>query len=366
MPKSQKPRKALKADVHKPLVGSQSKAKFNRFCNLLPEHLSAFDLTKLMRVNRLIHPEAELSIYVDDVISCQGIEVEHVCYDDLPPMEKVWNTPINNFAMIQRFHIHINLGAFPISKNTSRRCNSVRLIAAIMLKAGNNVQSLIVSVYLKYPREGSAEHARLVLEPLRCLHAIKVVFKCIGMVFPWKDIDVSDDTFLQQLRHDITSSDPTWGFVVYRTVYTEKSDTEWDSFNTKLRQYVLCGLGSDDPESWDGKDRYQFTIREDRKLFHNASYSTLREHFRSNKDDNDEFQSRDVFLVFDEEVFQVVLKANPNEQADIDMDFPWVKAATATYEQDTANGTKMAEVIKVGTVSLWEYFESLEDRNFCE
>jgi hypothetical protein len=166
-------------------------------------------------------------------------------------------------------------------------------------------------------------------------------------------------------------NEPEWGFVVYRTTYSNGSNSHWDDFKEKLEKYIRDGVegmfGDPNTEEWKRPD---LQIREDRILFNNTTLGALREHFTENQDENDPFQWHNVFLLFDEEVFQAVQDAESDveEQLDKDLDFPWVKAVNALYDEDDHESDEPdePELIKVAVNCLHAFYLQLRDGEFSE
>jgi hypothetical protein len=68
----------------------------------------------------------------------------------------------------------------------------------------------------------------------------------------------------------------TWGFVIYRTTYT--NDYEWAEFLRRLRSRMEHTF--DDYNGRDILDLFTLTVIEDRQLLEGASTATVRDHFR--------------------------------------------------------------------------------------
>ncbi|KAF2403130.1 hypothetical protein EJ06DRAFT_580304 [Trichodelitschia bisporula] len=76
----------------------------------------------------------------------------------------------------------------------------------------------------------------------------------------------------------------TWGFVIYRTVYTERSDEIWPAAMDRLNDLVRSGFDKHNEEAdqqnrdfaW---DQFQTIIMEGRDVFDKADYDELARHF---------------------------------------------------------------------------------------
>ena len=105
-----------------------------------------------------------------------------------------------------------------------------------------------------------------------------------------------------------------WGFVIYRGVYTEASNTTWPVALERIHDYARQGLGGylrryQDPEEL--RSQYKSTILEDPSIFDGATIDQLRNHFR------DWFKTMgpkgiycsNTFIVVDEECLNSILAA---------------------------------------------------------
>jgi hypothetical protein len=175
--------------------------------------------------------------------------------------------------------------------------------------------------------------------------------------------------------------DPEWGFVVYRTIYTEESDKVWDTTMDRLLKWLrfsersFCQYQEDETSAPLG-----VILRQDQALFENASIDFLRRHFnqyeldypadpeRDNSDRHQPIEWREVLLVIDNDVLQGLLNSlEPEEQSEQDLRFPWILAIDPAYipgENWRHNKNPQPGELKIATMGLYEWFEVLEARTF--
>jgi hypothetical protein len=125
-------------------------------------------------------------------------------------------------------------------------------------------------------------------------------------------------------KHDRSG---TWGWIIYRTVYTPESHEHWEEFKKHLDDLILSdfeGFHCDaDPGSLNvGRENYCNYILEDEQRFKNASPEDLEVHFQQFTAETPDID-RDsrysatwkAFLIVDEKAFNCVLSAPVQKKA---------------------------------------------------
>lgn len=131
----------------------------------------------------------------------------------------------------------------------------------------------------------------------------------------------------------------TWGYRVYRTVYTPEFDTAFPIVVERLRTIVEKSVRDSHPYS-DTQARLEmeeglqfvFTVLQDKELFNNASIAQLRAHFRSDPDTSPLLFRSSLFLVIDEEVIRTM----PTLLTE-DTFSPWVRMVDSTFDPEAAS-----------------------------
>ncbi|KAL5316366.1 hypothetical protein ACEPPN_015411 [Leptodophora sp. 'Broadleaf-Isolate-01'] len=177
------------------------------------------------------------------------------------------------------------------------------------------------------------------------------------------------------LRTNINSRHPTWGYTIYRTVYTAESEEAWPSIVTKINEYIRHDIfreieshkkyyeithGPLDPspneQVW---ELHKPTIVSDPALYDGATFEDIRRHWRADVEGrgfavNDSFTGNNVCLVVDEEVFEMVRDApSPAELGRTGK--PWIRAVDGAWEADDADEGYLG-VWRVNLDSLWFFW----------
>ncbi len=182
------------------------------------------------------------------------------------------------------------------------------------------------------------------------------------------------------LRNWVVSPGDTWGFAVYRTVYTKKSDLHWGEIMSKLDDYVrweamheLEEQDSDDEALDPGPNRivadtFKNVIIQDAARFDHASLDFVRARFNEYIRDHwndDHTKSRwittpKVCIVVDEEVFEELLKAprNKHDLFETDREF-CVKLVDGVYDGLNRGLHAYAGWVKVDVREMITVFETV-------
>lgn len=144
--------------------------------------------------------------------------------------------------------------------------------------------------------------------------------------------------------------DRGWGYVIYRTVYTAQSDSQWRiAISTLIRlsdkeideHNEISVRGDTGPQvAQDMKDFRRFDLRDDREKFNNASMDDLRKHYQQWMEDMAQpgicIRGMDprakAFLVIDEECLNSIISA-PEELSWEEKENHFVKIVDTVYEQ---------------------------------
>jgi hypothetical protein len=117
------------------------------------------------------------------------------------------------------------------------------------------------------------------------------------------------------------STTRTWGWVIYRTVYTPKSHEHWEEFKKRLDELMLLDLEGyhldADPGSLNvAREQYRNFILEDEKLFKDAPPEDLEVHFQRFTEESPDIDSNGIhsatwkaFLIVDEKAIDCILAA---------------------------------------------------------
>lgn len=150
-----------------------------------------------------------------------------------------------------------------------------------------------------------------------------------------------------------------WGYVIYRTVYTPESDSQWETAIQRLDAYTRFDFfqtPSPDEERQRVCDaiaaKYHNTIFQDQEAFDAASPDDLREHFlnwlaQQGRSTGSYGPNNRMFLMIDEESLQSILNAPEDPYiSDLVPSLDWpkhrVKVIDATHKPNPELATPAA------------------------
>jgi len=112
-----------------------------------------------------------------------------------------------------------------------------------------------------------------------------------------------------------------WGWAFYRTIYTPKSNEQWDEVKKQLDKLILndfvgFNVGADPGSLNAARDNHRTFIFDDAEKFNNASFEALEIHFQDWVSTTPEIQTGSnysatwkAFLILDEQAFRNILAA---------------------------------------------------------
>jgi hypothetical protein len=170
-----------------------------------------------------------------------------------------------------------------------------------------------------------------------------------------------------------------WGWIIFRTVYTQESDLLWPQVLEKLK---LAAFKDYDNENEDvreevrnqAKELYSVTVMEDEDLFNNAPINTHRKHFLNWLDNNSptgcgtlvgENTKLKCFMVIDEECHtSVVSSPDPLPDAldtDAEEEEKWfIRLAAGDFDPESDETSDWPGWMNVSIVSLWYFWLRLQ------
>jgi hypothetical protein len=139
-----------------------------------------------------------------------------------------------------------------------------------------------------------------------------------------------------------TPSIDSWGFIVYRTVYSKESDEKWPRVLEMLPRYILAGI--EDSVSLQPAEEWNFlqVTRENPQLFSGAGPEVLREHFNNNSQRRLIIapMKQSIFFVIDEESLLTFDEApdDPKDQVDSVTHPYFTRPYFTVYDAEFVNG----------------------------
>ncbi|KAJ5117410.1 hypothetical protein N7448_011042 [Penicillium atrosanguineum] len=198
-----------------------------------------------------------------------------------------------------------------------------------------------------------------------------------GMLYPWLPLP------LGSLHDWLKRVEPTWGFTIYRTIYTPESDAAFTEVVDTITAYVKNEFYKtyeslrENPRIGDKADiavfdelwaAYKPRVMDDATQFNGLSIDQLRIQFEAwaeEQDKVDQFPSYRMFIVVDEESFNSLL--NAPAPTELPKGIKWriahyVKLVEAWQEQD--RDSRFPGWMKCSLKGLWDLWRSMQDGDY--
>lgn len=185
---------------------------------------------------------------------------------------------------------------------------------------------------------------------------------------------------LDNLRHWLKSTEPTWGFTIYRTTYSPQSDAASPAIVDLITAYVKAGFYKEHQSLLKGPranevdraifdemwSKYEPRVFQDATQFKGASIDQVRSHYEAWVNERgmaDLFPDYRMFILIDEESFQSLLGTPIPEECPLDMQHwvgHYVKLVEAWQELDPPFHGWM----KCSLKGLWDIWRNMQDGDY--
>ena len=198
-----------------------------------------------------------------------------------------------------------------------------------------------------------------------------------GMLYPWLPRPV------RSLHDWLKRHEPTWGFTIYRTIYTPESEAAFAEVVDTITAYIKSefyktyeGLRQNRrtadkaniavfDELWAA---YKPRVLDDATQFDGLSIDQLRIHFEAWANElgkADKFPSYRMFIVIDEECFNSIQNAPVPEELPLGMKFRvahYVKLVEAWQDQD--RDSRFPGWMKCSLPGLWDLWRNMGNGDY--